>query len=176
MTTAIQPSVTLELSARAKSLQADHKPVLNLTAGEPDFDTPGPIVEAAHQALEAKEGLALINGTHLMAAIAALAMEDTRRLVDAAFCATAMAIDACRAGKDVYVEKPISLTIDEGKILRRVAQETGRVIQVGSWQRSDARYRLAVEMVRAGRIGRGLRRHSLVAVLPGRSVACSEVV
>ncbi|MGM0486309.1 MAG: Gfo/Idh/MocA family protein [Planctomycetota bacterium] len=65
-----------------------------------------------------------------------------------------MAIDACRAGKDVYVEKPISLTIDEGKILRRVAEETGRVIQVGSWQRSDARYRLAVEMVRAGRIGR----------------------
>jgi predicted dehydrogenase len=68
-----------------------------------------------------------------------------------------MTIDACRAGKDVYVEKPISLTIDEGKVLRRVAQETGRVIQVGSWQRSDARYRLAVEMVRAGRIGK-LRR------------------
>ncbi len=65
-----------------------------------------------------------------------------------------MAIDACRAGKDVYVEKPISLTIDEGKLLRRVAQETGRVIQVGSWQRSDARFRLAVEMVRAGRIGK----------------------
>ncbi len=65
-----------------------------------------------------------------------------------------MAIDACRAGKDVYVEKPVSLTIDEGKILRRVAQETGRVVQVGSWQRSDARFRLAVEMVRAGRIGK----------------------
>jgi predicted dehydrogenase len=68
-----------------------------------------------------------------------------------------MAVDACRAGKDVYVEKPISLTIDEGKLLRKVAQETGRVIQVGSWQRSDARYRLAVEMVRAGRLGK-LRR------------------
>ncbi len=65
-----------------------------------------------------------------------------------------MAIDACRAGKDVYVEKPISLTIDEGKIMRRVAKETGRVIQVGSWQRNDARFRLAVEMVRAGRIGK----------------------
>ncbi len=65
-----------------------------------------------------------------------------------------MAIDACRAGKDVYVEKPISLTIDEGKQLRRVARETGRVIQVGSWQRSDARFRRAVEMVRAGRIGK----------------------
>ena len=64
-----------------------------------------------------------------------------------------MAVDALRAGKDVYVEKPISLTVDECKILRRVVQETGRVLQVGSWQRSDARFRLAVEMVRAGRIG-----------------------
>jgi predicted dehydrogenase len=64
-----------------------------------------------------------------------------------------MAIDACRAGKDVYVEKPVSLTIDEGKLLRQVVAETGRVLQVGSWQRSDQRFRLAVEMVRAGRIG-----------------------
>ncbi|HID77577.1 MAG TPA: Gfo/Idh/MocA family oxidoreductase, partial [Planctomycetaceae bacterium] len=68
-----------------------------------------------------------------------------------------MVIDACRAGKDVYVEKPLTLTVDEGKVIRRVAQETGRVIQVGSWQRSDARYRLAVEMVRAGRLGRLVR-------------------
>ncbi len=64
-----------------------------------------------------------------------------------------MAIDACRAGKDVYVEKPLSLTIEEGKLLRDVAKETGRVVQVGSWQRSDQRFRLAVEMVRQGRIG-----------------------
>lgn len=64
-----------------------------------------------------------------------------------------MVIDACRAGKDVYVEKPLTLTIDEGKIIQRVVKETGRVIQVGSWQRSDARFRLAVEMVQAGRIG-----------------------
>jgi myo-inositol 2-dehydrogenase/D-chiro-inositol 1-dehydrogenase len=72
-----------------------------------------------------------------------------------------MAVDACRAGKDVYVEKPVSLTIDEGKLLRRVVEETGRVVQVGSWQRSDARYRLAVEMVRAGRLGK-LRRVTCV--------------
>lgn len=65
-----------------------------------------------------------------------------------------MAIDACRAGKDVYVEKPLTLTIDEGKLLRKVAKETGRVVQVGSWQRSDHRFRLAVEMVRQGRIGK----------------------
>ncbi|HID22379.1 MAG TPA: Gfo/Idh/MocA family oxidoreductase, partial [Planctomycetaceae bacterium] len=63
-------------------------------------------------------------------------------------------IDACRAGKDVYVEKPLTLTIDEGKHIGRVVKETGRVVQVGSWQRSDARYRRAVEMVRQGRLGK----------------------
>jgi predicted dehydrogenase len=67
---------------------------------------------------------------------------------------TKMVIDACRAGKDVYVEKPLTLTIDEGKILTRVVEETGRVVQVGSWQRSDSRCRLAVELVRQGRIGK----------------------
>lgn len=70
---------------------------------------------------------------------------------------TKIAVDACRAGKDVYVEKPLTLTIDEGKLLCRVAKETGRVIQVGSWQRSDWRFRLAAEMVRAGRIGKLLK-------------------
>lgn len=66
---------------------------------------------------------------------------------------TKMLIDAMRAGKDVYCEKPLTLTIDEGKQLRKVQQETGRVVQVGSWQRSDHRFRLAVEMIRQGRIG-----------------------
>ncbi|MEX1229774.1 MAG: Gfo/Idh/MocA family oxidoreductase [Planctomycetaceae bacterium] len=66
---------------------------------------------------------------------------------------TKMVIDACRAGKDVYCEKPLTLTIDEGKLLTKVVAETGCVVQVGSWQRSDHRFRLAVEMVRQGRIG-----------------------
>lgn len=65
-----------------------------------------------------------------------------------------MVVDACRAGKDVYCEKPLTLTVDEGILLGKVAQETGRVIQIGSWQRSDARFRQAVEMVHAGRIGK----------------------
>lgn len=64
-----------------------------------------------------------------------------------------MVIDACRAGKDVYCEKPLTLTIDEGKVLSKVVAETGRVVQVGSWQRSDHRFRTAVEYVRSGRIG-----------------------
>ena len=74
---------------------------------------------------------------------------------------TRMVIDACRAGKDVYCEKPLTLTIDEGKQLCRVVKETGRVVQVGSWQRSDHRFRLACEMVQQGRIGK-LRKVSVV--------------
>lgn len=65
-----------------------------------------------------------------------------------------MAADACRAGKDVYVEKPISLTIAEGQFLQKIVAETGRVVQVGTWQRSDQRFRLAAEMIQAGRLGK----------------------
>ncbi len=67
---------------------------------------------------------------------------------------TKMLIDACRAGKDVYIEKPLTLTIDEGKHLCKVVQQTGRVVQVGTWQRSDVNFRLACELVRGGRFGK----------------------
>ena len=67
---------------------------------------------------------------------------------------TAMVVDACRAGKDVYCEKPLTLTVDEGKHLCRVVRETGRVVQVGTWQRSDRNFRLACELVRGGAIGK----------------------
>lgn len=53
--------------------------------------------------LEAKEGLALINGTHLMAASAALVLEDLERVLGAALCAAAMSIDACR-GTDAFLD------------------------------------------------------------------------
>lgn len=79
---------------------------------------------------------------------------------------TKMVIDACRAGKDVYCEKPLTLTIEEGRQLQKVVQETGRVVQVGSWQRSDFRFRQAVEMVRQGRIGKLQR----VDVVLGKNV------
>lgn len=78
---------------------------------------------------------------------------------------TKMAIDACRAGKDIYCEKPLTLTVEEGKLLVKVVQETGTVFQVGTWQRSDHRCRLAVELVRAGRIGKLQR----VAVVLGKN-------
>ena len=67
---------------------------------------------------------------------------------------TQMLIDACRAGKDVYCEKPLTLTVDEGKLICKIVSQTGRVVQVGSWQRSDERFRLAIELIRAGRIGK----------------------
>jgi myo-inositol 2-dehydrogenase/D-chiro-inositol 1-dehydrogenase len=65
-----------------------------------------------------------------------------------------MLIDAVHAGKDVYCEKPLTLTIDEGKEIRKAVAATGRIVQVGSWHRSDHQFRLAVEMVRQGRLGR----------------------
>lgn len=61
--------------------------------------------------------------------------------------------DACRAGKDVYSEKPLGLTVDEGNFLRRVVRETGRVVQVGTQQRSGLQFQVACSLVRSGRIG-----------------------
>lgn len=66
---------------------------------------------------------------------------------------TAINVAACKAGKDVYAEKPLTLTIDEGKVLCRVVEETGRIVQVGTQQRSEQQFQLAVELVRNGRVG-----------------------
>ncbi len=60
---------------------------------------------------------------------------------------------AMKSGRDVYSEKPLTLTIDEGKRLVQVARATNRILQTGSQQRSDANFRLACELVVNGRIG-----------------------
>src|SRR5262249_52705398 len=62
-------------------------------------------------------------------------------------------IHAVEAGKDVYLQKPASLTIAEGRALSNAVQRTGRIFQIGSQQRSSPQFRYAAELVRNGRIG-----------------------
>jgi len=63
------------------------------------------------------------------------------------------AIAAVRAGKDVYLQKPASLTIAEGRALSNAVHASGRIFQIGSQQRSSPQFRYAAELVRNGRIG-----------------------
>jgi predicted dehydrogenase len=65
-----------------------------------------------------------------------------------------VAIRAVEAGKDVYLQKPASLTVAEGRELSNAVHRTGRVFQIGSQQRSSPQFRYAAELVRNGRIGR----------------------
>ncbi|PLK45896.1 Gfo/Idh/MocA family protein [Emticicia sp. TH156] len=62
-------------------------------------------------------------------------------------------IHAVEAGKDVYCQKPASLTISEGRMMADAVKRTGRIVQIGSQQRSTSQFRYAVELVRNGRIG-----------------------
>ena len=64
-----------------------------------------------------------------------------------------MMIDACNAGKDVYVEKPLSLTVFEGRKMVEAAERTKRVVQVGIHRRSAAFLKEAADFVRSGGIG-----------------------
>ena len=85
-----------------------------------------------------------------------------RKEIDAVMIATPdhwhtkIAVEAMLAGKDVYCEKPLTLTIDEGKLIERIVKKTGRVFQVGTMQRTECGHRFlqAIALIRHGRIGR----------------------
>jgi len=67
---------------------------------------------------------------------------------------TRMAMLACQAGKDVYVEKPLSQTIREGQLIREAARKYNRVVQVGTQRRSAPHFKTAAEYVASGKLGK----------------------
>ena len=73
-------------------------------------------------------------------------------------------IHACEAGKDVYCEKPLTLVIAEGRAMVNAARKHKRIVQTGSQQRSDAKFRQACELVRSGYLG---KIHTVKVGLPG---------
>jgi len=65
-----------------------------------------------------------------------------------------VAIAACKAGKDIYLEKPMTFTIKEGQELRKTVRETSRILALGSQQRSDSNFQHAISLVQNGAIGK----------------------
>lgn len=84
-----------------------------------------------------------------------------RKDIDAITCGTPdhwhvrIAIDAMKAGKDVYCEKPLTLTMDESRLIREATEKTKRIFQVGTQQRSEfqGRFLKAIAIARSGRLG-----------------------
>ena len=122
---------------------------------QPDVEIAG-LSEVSEPRL--REGLALAGGS-------AEAYPDFRRLldrtdIDAVVVSTPdhwhalLTLLACSAGKDVYVEKPLTHVVREGEWMLRAASRHGRVVQVGTQQRSGRHYQRARELVRSGHIGR----------------------
>lgn len=80
-------------------------------------------------------------------------------------------VHAAKAGKDIYGEKPLSLTIDQGRVMSDTVRQCGRVFQTGSQQRSGGRFRQACELVRNGRLGKV---HKVTCGLPSGSTTANN--
>jgi predicted dehydrogenase len=80
-----------------------------------------------------------------------------------------MGMMACAAGKDVYIEKPLTLFVGEGEWLQKIADRTKRVVQVGTQQRSGLHYQKARELIRSGHLGTisSVRMDAIRNVSPG---------
>ncbi len=82
-----------------------------------------------------------------------------RKDVDAVFVATAdfqhalHGVEAVRAGRDAYIEKPLANTMADAKAIRQAVKDTGRVVAIGSQRRSSAKYQAAYEFIRSGQFG-----------------------
>lgn len=125
--------------------------------------------EAAKAEVDAKSG-GSCEAHHEFEAIMARADIDAVVIGTPDHWHAAIAIAAMLAGKDVYVEKPMCLTIAESKKVLEVARRTGRVLQVGSQQRSETAFRKAAEMVRNGWIGRIKEAYTSIGDFPPPSL------
>ena len=80
-----------------------------------------------------------------------------------------ISVTAVRSGKDVFCEKPLTLTIGGGRVLADEAKRYGRIVQTGSQQRSGSEFRFACELVRNGRIG---KLHTMRVGISGNNRKC----
>jgi predicted dehydrogenase len=77
-----------------------------------------------------------------------------------------IAIAACKAGKDVYLEKPMTFTIREGQELKKAVRQYNRILAIGSQQRSDTGFQHAVNLVQTGALGKILKVNAYVGAPP----------
>ncbi len=137
---------------------------------QPDVDILG-VAEAHRGRLE--EARALIGGGVKGHADFRRLLDD--RAIDAVVISTPdhwhalMTMLACAAGKDVYVEKPLTLFVREGRWMIDAARRFQRIVQVGTQQRSGAHYQRARELIRSGHIGKivSVRMQAYRNILPG---------
>jgi predicted dehydrogenase len=107
------------------------------------------------------EGVAFLQKVTGTAAVAARNNDElyARKDIDAVMIATAdfqhayHAVEAVKAGRDAYVEKPLAHTMEDARAVRKAVHETGRVVQIGTQRRSSPEYQRAYEYIKSGKFG-----------------------